>query len=169
MKRKLVFYGNETLRQTAEKITNIDQKTIDLIETMFNIMYRERGFGLAAPQIDIPQRLIGLDIESYEGPSMALINPEIQRRSEEMDHFEEGCLSLPGISADILRPAAITVKGVTAEGKDIVFDADGLLARVLQHEIDPLDGRLFIDYLEGHVKKEICSELKKIKKLNHHR
>ncbi len=162
----LLFYGNETLREIAREITNVDQETIDLIESMFNVMYGSRGIGLAAPQVGVSQRLLILDIESYKGPILALINPVITARSDKLGPYEEGCLSVPGINAMITRPLEISVKAVTPEGKEISFDARGLLARVLQHEIDHLDGKLFIDYLEDHDRKELTAELKKIKKLN---
>lgn len=166
MKYKLTYYGEEVLRKTAEAVKDIDRKTFDLIESMYNIMYQENGFGLAAPQVGVSKRIIVLDIESRGGPRMALINPTILQVSEETAPYEEGCLSLPSIYAEIIRPAMITVKYTTPEGKEITVDADNLLARVLQHEIDHLNGKLFIDYLEDHIKKELTSELKKIKKLN---
>ena len=162
----LVYYGNETLRKIAENIKTIDQGTIDLIESMFNVMYGARGFGLAAPQVGVSQRLLILDIESYKGPILTLINPVITARSENTGPYEEGCLSVPGINAIISRPLEIAVSAVTPDGKEMRFEAGGLLARVLQHEIDHLDGRLFIDHLEGQDRKELTAELKKIKKLN---
>ena len=166
MAYKLVYYGNKTLRQVAEKVENIDQKVIDLIDIMFNLMYEDRGIGLAAPQIDVPGRIITLDIEMYNGPSLALINPEIVSFADDKEPYEEGCLSLPGISGEIYRPSKISVKGITPDEKEVQIDADGLLARVLQHEIDHLNGVLFIDHLDDYIKNEFYSELKKIKKLN---
>ncbi len=162
----LVYYGNETLRKIAEEITNIDQGTIDLIESMFNVMYGAHGIGLAAPQVGVSRRLLILDIESYRGPILTLINPVITARSDKLGPYEEGCLSVPGINAMITRPLEISVRAVIPEGKEMNFEARGLLARVLQHEIDHLDGKLFIDYLEDHDRKELTAELKKIKKLN---
>jgi peptide deformylase len=107
-----------------------------------------------------------IDIESYKGPSLALINPEIIRASEEKTPYDEGCLSVPGISAEIMRPREISVKAITPEGKEISFDADGMLARVIQHELDHLNGKLIVDHLEDHVRRELTPELKRIKKLN---
>lgn len=166
MTYKLVYYGNKTLHSIAQKVTNIDQDVIDLIESMYNIMYRSNGVGLAAPQVEQPRRLIILDIEHYKGPSLALVNPEVTASSDEKENYEEGCLSLPGITTDIMRPKEVTVKGVTPEGKEVTIDADGLLARVLQHEIDHLDGKVIVDYLEDHARKELNPELKNIKKMN---
>ena len=166
MAYRLVYYGNETLRKIAEKVKNIDQEIIDLIDSMYNIMYKENGVGLAAPQVDISKRILTIDIEHHEGPSITLINPEIIAKSDTLVPYDEGCLSLPGLNAEIIRPAEITVKGISPDGKEIRLDADGLLARVLQHEIDHLNGIVFIDHMDEYLRKEYTSEIKKIKKLN---
>lgn len=163
---RLVYFGNETLKKIAEKVKNIDQDIIDLIDSMYNVMYKEAGIGLAAPQVDTSKRILTIDIEHMDGPSLALINPEIVAKSDEMVSYDEGCLSLPGLSAEIIRPAEITVKGISPEGKEIRIDADGLFARVLQHEIDHLNGVVFIDHIDDYLRKEMTTELKKIKKLN---
>ncbi len=166
MNHKLVYYGNETLRKTADEIKNINQEIIDLIDVMYNIMYKERGIGLAGPQVDVSKKIITIDVEVYKGPQIVLINPEIIGRSDQVAPYEEGCLSLPGISQEVIRPSSITVKGITPDEKEIQIDADGILARVLQHEIDHLNGIVFIDHLEDHIRRGLRPELKKIKKLN---
>ncbi len=163
---RLVFYGNQTLREVAREVTQIDQSIQDIIEDMFTLMRKEKGIGLAAPQIDLSKRIVVLDLQSYKGPRLALINPVITALSEEETVIEEGCLSVPGIMKDIYRPAEISLRAMTPEQKEITFDADGLLARVLQHEIDHLNGILFIDHLEDYIRRELTGELKKIKKLN---
>ena len=166
MAYKLAFYGNEILRQKAKDVLNIDQDIIDLIRTLQNIMYKEKGIGLAAPQINISKKIITIDIEKFNGPAITLINPEIIKTSDNMVPYEEGCLSVPGIAHEVIRPSEILVKGVDKNGNEIELEADGLLARVLQHEIDHLDGILFVDRLQDFIRKEYRSELKKIKKLN---
>jgi peptide deformylase len=166
MNRKLVYYGNETLRKVADKVKNINKEVIDLINTMYNVMYEARGVGLAGPQIDVSKKIITIDLYDPGRPRLALINPEIISNSDEVEPYEEGCLSLPGISESVIRPCRITVKGFTPDEKEVMIDADGLLARVLQHEIDHLNGIVFIDHLEDHIKKRLRSDLKKIKKLN---
>ena len=166
MSYHLVFYGNETLRKIAGEVTCITGETIELIRSMFTVMRKERGIGLAGPQVDVSQRLLVVDLESYNGPSLALINPVIMEFSEETSSYEEGCLSVPGIMSDIIRPASIRVRAITPEEKEIDIEAEGLLARVLQHEIDHLNGKLFIDYMEDYQRRELTGELKKIKKLN---
>ncbi|GAB4110979.1 MAG: peptide deformylase [Spirochaetota bacterium] len=162
----LVFYGNKTLRSVAQEITQVTQEIRNLTDEMFEIMHKEQGIGLAAPQIDVPLQLLVIDIRSNKGPMMALINPKITAFSDETDGYEEGCLSLPGITADIIRPVSIQVEGIAINEKPVKFEASGLLARVLQHEIDHLHGKLFIDYLEDYKRKELNAQLKKIKKLN---
>ncbi len=163
---RLVYYGNETLRKVADEVANINQDVIDLVRHMFNIMYRERGIGLAAPQVDVSKKIIGIDLEPYRGPKLTLINPMIIESSEETEPYEEGCLSVPGIMKDVIRPSKVLVRGITPDQKEMRIEAEGLLARVLQHEIDHLNGKLFVDYLEDFERKELTGELKKIKKLN---
>ena len=163
---ELVYYGHETLKKIAENINNIDGELIRLIDSMYNVMYRARGIGLAAPQVDVSRRLIILDIEDRENISMEIINPVIQEFSERQEPYEEGCLSVPGITREIVRPSQIQVTGVNRDGKDVRFEAAGLLARVIQHEVDHLNGILFIDRLQDFERSELRPELKKIKKLN---
>ncbi len=166
MAHKLVYYGNETLRKVADDVINVNQEVIDLIDSMYNIMYRANGIGLAAPQVDISKRILVIDLEMNNGPTIAIINPEIISCSDKKEPYEEGCLSFPGIAADIIRPSGITIKGISPEEKEIEIDADGLFARVLQHEIDHLNGVVFIDHLDDYIRKEFTYDLKKIKKLN---
>ncbi len=165
-KLKLVYYGNETLKTVSKEIKNITQETIDLVDKMYKIMYKNKGIGLAAPQVDIAERLLIIDIAEYGGPNIVLINPKITEFSDRTEPYEEGCLSLPGLAADIVRPSEILISGVSTEGKDVTLEASGLFARVLQHEIDHLDGKVFIDHLEDYIRNEFRPQLKKIKKLN---
>lgn len=166
MSRKIVVYGNETLRKIADEVKDIDGEVIDLIDSMYNLMYRSNGIGLAAPQVDVSKRLLIIDISEQGGPSLELINPVIKEVSGYTEPYEEGCLSLPGISHEVMRPFEIYVTGIDKDGKEVKLEADGLLARVLQHEIDHLNGVLFIDHLEDYIQKEYRSQLKKIKKMN---
>ena len=168
MTNQIVYYGNETLKKVAEEIQNIDDETIKLIDSMFNIMYRSRGIGLAAPQVDISRRLIVVDIDDEDGNGITLINPVIKESSIADEPYEEGCLSVPGISKEVIRPAEILVAGVTPQGKEVEFETGGLLARVIQHEVDHLNGILFIDRLEDFERNELRPQLKKIKKMNSH-
>lgn len=166
MKYNLTFFGNEILRQTAKDVTNIDGRVADLVKSMYEVMYKFNGIGLAAPQIGISSRLIVIDTQENDGSPFALINPVIQEVSAELCTYEEGCLSLPKITEEVLRPEKILVSGINLDGKEMRIEANDLLARVLQHEIDHLNGKLFIDYLEQWQRDELRQQLKKIKKLN---
>jgi peptide deformylase len=163
---RLVYYGNETLRKVADEVANINQEVIDLVGHIFTIMHRERGIGLAAPQIDVSKKIIGIDLEPYRGPKLTLINPVVVESSAETEPYEEGCLSVPGIMKEVIRPSRVLVTEITPEQKEMRIEAEGLLARVLQHEIDHLNGKLVVDYLEDYERKELTGELKKIRKLN---
>ena len=166
MSRSLVFYGNDTLAGVAEPVENIDGSIASLIDEMFKIMYKEKGIGLAAPQVDLGTRIFVVDTGETKSQKFALINPVIKESSDKFEPYEEGCLSVPGINADVIRPESILISGYTREGKEVEIEADGLLARVFQHEYDHLDGILFIDRIEKYIRDELRTELKKIKKMN---
>jgi len=166
MSHSLVYYGNDTLASVAERVENVDGEVVSLVHEMFDIMYKERGIGLAAPQIDVGKRIIVIDTGEERDGKLALINPEIRAFSDNLEPYEEGCLSVPKPLADVVRPAEILIKGISVKGEEVEFEASGLMARVLQHEIDHLDGILFIDRIEKYIKDEFRAELKKIKKLN---
>jgi peptide deformylase len=165
---ELVFYGHDTLKKVAAEVAEIDDELLHLIDTMFNVMYREKGVGLAAPQIDESLRIIVVDVADDKKKSrvLELLNPVITASSDEVAPYDEGCLSVPGISREIIRPTGIQVRGVTRDGKDVSLEMDGMLARVTQHEIDHLNGILFVDRLEDYERNELRPELKRIKKLN---
>jgi len=166
MSHSLVYYGNETLAAVAERVDNVDGEVVSFINEMFDIMYKERGIGLAAPQVNVGKRIIVVDTGDERDGRLALINPEILEFSDHLEPYEEGCLSVPRLLADVVRPAEILIKGISVKGEEVEFEASGLMARVLQHEIDHLDGILFIDRIEKYIKDEFRAELKKIKKLN---
>lgn len=162
----LVYYGNTTLRTEADKITAFDNDLKALVDSMFEIMERNNGIGLAGPQVDISSQIIIMNLESYGLGKFSLANPQIVHRSQSSGPYNEGCLSIPGIYEEVIRPLEITVEALDITGKDVELKADGILARVLQHEIDHLHGVLFIDHLEQHIRKSYTKELKQIKKLN---
>ena len=167
MSHSLIYYGSDILKTESEDIQNVDSDIIDLVNEMFMIMKKSNGVGLAAPQIGINKNIITIDISHTEQKmKLALINPKIELVSSEMVILEEGCLSVPGIWAEVQRPSEIRVKAVDVKGYEVEFDADSFYARVLQHEIDHLKGILFIDRIEDYIRKEFNKELKKIKKLN---
>lgn len=167
MSHSLIYYGSDILKTESEDIQNVDSDIIDLVNEMFMIMKKSNGVGLAAPQIGINKNIITIDISHTEQKmKLALINPKIELVSSEMVILEEGCLSVPGIWAEVQRPSEIRVKAVDVKGYEVEFDADSFYARVLQHEIDHLRGILFIDRIDDYIRKEFNKELKKIKKLN---
>ena len=166
MNYNLIYYGNKLLEEPAKEVANIDGNIAALIDSMFKIMYRANGIGLAAPQIGLSDRIIVIDTKEEGSSPIALINPVIKQKSDILATYEEGCLSLPGLMFDVKRPEKILVSGLDKNAKEIEIEAEGLLARVFQHEIDHLNGVLFIDYIEQHLRNEFRSELKKIKKLN---
>jgi peptide deformylase len=134
--------GDPVLRSKAKKIDAVTKKTNNLIDNMFETMYAEDGVGLAAPQIGILKRIAVVDIR--EDNKVVLINPEIIEE-EGKTIREEGCLSIPGETGDVIRSEKIKVRSLNREGKEIEFEAEGFEARAIQHEIDHLDGILFID------------------------
>ena len=138
---KIKIYGNPVLRSKAQVVTEITGELRELIKDMFETMRQNNGVGLAATQVGVKQRVIVTD--AGEEP-LVIINPEIvNRRGEEI--AEEGCLSFPGIKANIKRAKNITAKGLNENGEEIVLEATGILARVIQHEVDHLNGILIVD------------------------
>ena len=139
--RTIRTYGDELLRKKSRMVDEINQRTLLLIKDMKETMYNSKGLGLAAPQVGILKRIIVIDVGN--GP-IALINPEIVEM-EGSNISNEGCLSIPGVQKNVERPEKITVKALNEKGEDIVIPGEGLLARALCHEIDHLDGVLFVD------------------------
>ena len=133
--------GDPVLKQKAESVEKITRKTKELIESMAETMYAADGVGLAAPQVGVSQRIIVIDVG--EG-LISLVNPEIMN-GEGLECASEGCLSVPGIYGEVERYARVTVEALDRAGKPVRLAADGLLARALQHEIDHLEGILFIE------------------------
>jgi peptide deformylase len=156
---KVRCYPDPFLRQRAAEVSEINEGIRALIEQMFKAMEDEKGIGLAAPQIGVGKRVIVISVEEKHFDRLALINPEILHLSEETDVMEEGCLSVPGVNADVRRPLEAVVRGITRSGRLVEISAKGLLARVLQHEIDHLNGTLFIDRLTGKARKGVEREL----------
>lgn len=146
------------LRKVAEEVTDIDGKLAQLAEHMLETMYAEPGLGLAAPQVGVQRRFFVYDVG--EGPQ-TLINPVITESRDEWE-FEEGCLSVPGLVWDIVRPKEIHVTGYDLEGDEVSIEADELLARLFQHELDHLDGVMLIDRLDGDTRKEAMKAIREL-------
>ncbi|EKD26328.1 MAG: hypothetical protein ACD_79C01255G0005 [uncultured bacterium] len=160
---KIRTYGDPVLRQKAEPIKEINEEIKKLAQDMIESMYQENGVGLAAPQVGISKRMIAIDAGEERGHPFVLINPELIG-TEGKATAEEGCLSFPGIYGNIQRAASLKVKGIDAEGKEKSLSFTGLECRAILHEIDHLDGILFIDKMSASHKLVIKSKLKKLKK-----
>jgi peptide deformylase len=153
------IYPAEVLRVKAKEVERIDASIRSLIDRMTDLMYQADGVGLAAPQAGISKRVIVVDVG--EGP-FNLINPEVLETEEEKESVEEGCLSLPGIRINVLRPKSATVRGLNEKGETITRTVDGMWARVFQHEIDHLNGVLIIDHASTVQKTLLRSRLKRL-------
>ncbi len=144
-------YPDKVLKQKSAAIENIDDKLQQLIDDMLETMYAAPGIGLAAPQVGVLKRLIVIDVSHRDEekiPLVVLINPQIMETSGEIES-EEGCLSLPGYTANVARAENIVVRGLNREGKQVKIECGGLLCRALQHEIDHLNGTLLIDRISS--------------------
>jgi len=166
MLRKIIIEPDPILRKKCEPLEKVDTDTKKLMDDMLETMYAAPGIGLAAVQIGILKRLVVIDISRDEEKKdpIFLINPEIINQSKQTSVYEEGCLSIPGQFAEIERPAECTLKYIDYNGKEKELKADGLLATCVQHEVDHLNGILFIDYLSKLKKDMIIRKLVKKKK-----
>ncbi len=151
--------GDEVLRKDARRISKVDESVRELARDMLRSMYTAKGIGLAAPQVGVHKQLlvIDLDLENATSPPLVLINPEITASSASLDTYEEGCLSIPGVYLDVVRPSAIQLSFRDEMGRPRSMKADGLMARCIQHEMDHLKGVLFVDRVTdaGGLTKEL--------------
>lgn len=154
--KPLIILPDPVLREVSRPIETVNDDIRRLADDMLETMYDAPGIGLAAIQIGVPRRMLVIDVskDGEEKAPLVFINPEIVRTSDERSVYEEGCLSIPDYYAEVERPAALTVNYVDREGKVQSVDADGLLATCLQHEIDHLNGTLFIDHI-SKLKREM--------------
>lgn len=162
---KILTYPHPLLRKRAEEVKEIDEKVLTLAREMAETMYAAPGIGLAAPQVGESLRLIVVDVSYTEGePDLkVIVNPEIVQREGSV-LMEEGCLSLPGVRAEVERAARVLVKGYDLQGRPVELEAEGLMAVCLQHEIDHLDGVLFIDHLSRLKRSLIERRLRKVQR-----
>jgi len=165
--REVLAYPEPVLAEKAEPVEEVDSGIKELIADMIETMYGARGIGLAANQVGVAKRVIVLDVpdfddeESARGDNLvALVNPEIKEAGG-TTKYEEGCLSVPGVTADVVRSERVTVAGLDGEGNPVEINAEGLFAIALQHEIDHLDGVLFIDRLSRLKRDLIKRKLRK--------
>lgn len=154
--------GAKELRQSAKRISRVDESIRDLARNMLRSMYAAKGIGLAAPQVGVQQQLLVIDLEPEEAanPPLVLINPEISNTSEELDTYEEGCLSIPGVYLQVVRPSRVEISYRDELGRPQRRKADGLLARCILHELDHLKGVLFVDRVTDEI--SLNSELQRL-------
>ena len=159
------MFGSKVLRQVAQPVDGVDQEVKSLIKDLFDSMKNAEGVGLAAPQIGISKRVIVVDVSKQESADLpiALVNPRIVGKEGTVVD-EEGCLSLPDLYADVERSATVEIDAIDADGGSFQFTADGYYARVLQHEIDHLDGKLFVDFVSPLKRQLMRGALKRLKK-----
>ncbi len=162
--REIELYGSKVLRRPADPVEDIDDEARALVRDMFETMYDAKGIGLAAPQVGVSRRVIVLDVREESGASnrVALLNPRLASWNTRKDKQTEGCLSIPGLEGVVERPVSVVVDGQDPDGRSLRVEAEGLFARALQHEMDHLDGVLFIDRLSP-LKRQLL--LKKWRKL----
>ncbi len=155
------YLGDRVLRQPAKRIAKVDDNIRQLVKDMLQTMYSADGIGLAAPQVGVNKQLIVIDCEpdKPENPPLVLINPKITRYSSQTCNSDEGCLSIPGVYLEVNRPEAIEVSFKDELGKPRKLQTAGLLARVIQHEMDHLNGVMFVDRVENEI--ALTEELKK--------
>ncbi len=164
--KPILLLPDPLLRGKSEQVERVDDDLRKLADDMLETMYDAPGIGLAAPQVGILRRLLVIDVskDEEEKAPMVFINPQVVARSEERGTYEEGCLSIPDYYAEVERPAAVTVEYVDREGKQQSVEADGLLAVCLQHEIDHLNGVLFIDHISKLKRDMVIRKFTKLAK-----
>ncbi len=166
-KRTILIHPDPRLKSVAAAVTDVDGALVSLADDMLETMYAAPGIGLAAPQVGVLTRALVMDCVKEEGAEprpMVMFNPEVIAASDDRNIYEEGCLSIPDQYADVERPAEVTVRWIGRDGEEHQDDFAGLWATCVQHEIDHLDGRLFIDYLKPLKRQMITRRMQKLKR-----
>lgn len=156
----ILTYPDPRLHRVAAPVENVDDEIRRLVDNLAQTMYRAPGVGLAAPQVDIRKRVLVIDVSEQRNELRALINPEILARDGEQQ-TEEGCLSVPGIYFSVARARHVRVRALAPDGEPFELEAEGMLSVCLQHEIDHLDGKVFVDYLSPLKRERIAKKLTK--------
>ena len=160
----ILVYPDPRLSTVAKPVAAVDDRLRGIIADMFETMYEAKGIGLAATQVDVHQRLIVIDVSEERNERLVLINPELLWASDERVKGDEGCLSVPGIYDGVERAERVKVRALDAQGTAREIEADGLLAVCIQHEMDHLDGKLFVDYLSPLKREMVRKKLAKQRK-----
>ena len=158
----ILHFPDPRLRQKAEPVADVNDEIRTIVDDMFETMYEAPGIGLAAVQVNVLKRMITIDISEDKSQPLCFINPEIVQSSG-TEEMEEGCLSVPGIYEMVSRAEQITVRYLDRDGKTVELEAEGLLAVCIQHEIDHLDGKLFVDYLSEMKRSRIRKKMEKLR------
>lgn len=160
---EILHHPDPRLRKKAVDVTVVDELTKQLVTDMFETMYEARGIGLAATQVNVHQRVVVIDLSEDKNEPLCFINAEILSKEGSVEH-EEGCLSVPDYYEKVTRAERIRVKALDRHGELFEMDADGLLAICIQHELDHLDGKLFVDYLSTLKQQRVRKKLEKLKR-----
>jgi peptide deformylase len=155
----IITLGDELLRQKAKKIDKIDEDVVKIAKQMLKILERDKGVGLAGPQIGLMKRIFVVHVEGDE--ERIFINPSILETSHKTSKYEEGCLSVPGVYANVIRSESIKLQAWNEKGRPFTIEAGGLLARVILHEYDHLDGVLFIDHVPEKTRENLLAKYEK--------
>jgi peptide deformylase len=161
---EILEFPDPRLRTVAKPVRQVTGATRTLIDDMFETMYDAPGIGLAATQVNIHERLLVIDVSEERNRPLVFINPEITVLDPDLGEYDEGCLSVPGFYETVRRPAKISVTALDRNGESFTRELDGLLAICLQHEIDHLDGKLFVDYLSPLKRQRIRKKLEKLQR-----
>jgi len=164
---KILEFPDKRLRTVAKEVDQVDDSIKTLVADMLETMYAAKGVGLAATQVNVHKRVIVMDISENKDEPICLINPQIIRQNGE-EESEEGCLSVPGFFETVSRAEQITVQALNRDGESFELEADALLAVCIQHEMDHLQGKLFVDYLSSFKRGRIKAKLEKIHKAQGH-
>jgi peptide deformylase len=157
----ILEFPDPRLRKQAAPVTQFDAALGTLIDNMFETMYAAQGIGLAATQVDVHKRLLVIDVSENKDSPQVFINPSFEVIEEELSEYDEGCLSVPGFYETVSRPRKIKVNAMDRDGQPFELIAEGILSTCIQHEIDHLDGKLFVDYLSNLKRQRIRSKLEK--------
>ena len=157
----VLCYPDPRLHKVAKPVEQVDARIKKIVADMADTMYEAPGVGLAATQVDIHERIVVIDVSEEQNQLMVFINPEIIWSSPEKKSWREGCLSVPEFYDEVERPAQVRVKALDVDGKEFELDADGLLAVCLQHELDHLQGKVFVEYLSILKRTRVSQKLKK--------
>lgn len=158
---EILEFPDPRLRIQAKPVEKVDDRIRKLVADMFETMYEARGIGLAATQVNVHEQVVVIDLSEDRSQPMVFINPEITVLDQDMADWEEGCLSVPGYSETVERPKNVRVKALNEQGEEFVIEPEDLLAVCIQHEVDHLNGKLFVDYLSALKRNRIRSKLEK--------